>query len=74
MPIYHTRHKTAHRALQWLFLRLCPLNSPRYQIDTSDYNTACTTLERITAPGRAQPIPDTTATPDAVQLSTAALL
>lgn len=27
------------------------------------YRTACATLERLPAPGRAQPIPDTTATP-----------
>lgn len=50
--IYHTRHKTAHRALQWLFLRLCPLKRTRYQTDTSGYNTACATLERLPAPGR----------------------
>lgn len=53
------RHKTEHRALQWLFRRLCPLNSPRYQTDTSGYNTTCTTLERITAPQHLQRIPDT---------------
>ena len=63
MQLYHTRHKTAHRALQRLFLRLRQLNRPRYQTDTSGYNTTCATLEHLPAPGRAQPIPDTTATP-----------
>lgn len=62
MQLYSQRHKTAHRALQRLFLRLCPLNRPRYQTDTNGYNTTRATLERIHAPGRAQPIPDTTAT------------
>ena len=63
MQLYHPRNKTAHKALQWLFLLLHPPNRPRYQTNTSDYNTACDTLEGIHAPGRAQPIPDTTATP-----------
>ena len=36
---------------------------PRYQTDTSGYNTTRATLEGIHAPGRAPPIPDTTATP-----------
>ena len=40
-----------------------PLNRPRYQTDKSGYNTTCATLERLPAPGRAPPIPDTTATP-----------
>lgn len=52
MQLYHPRRKTAHRALQWIFLLLYPLNRPRYQTDTSGYNTTCATLERITAPGR----------------------
>lgn len=72
MQLYRQRRKTAHRALQRFFLRLYPFNRPRYKTGTSGYNTACTTLERITAPGRPAPIPDTTATPDAVQVSTAA--
>lgn len=59
MQLYHPRNKTAHRALQRLFLRLCPLNRPLYQTHTSGYNTACTTLERITAPQHLQHIPDT---------------
>lgn len=63
MQLYHPRRKKARRALQWPFLRLHPLNRPRYQTDTSAYNTTCDTLEDIHAPGRAQPIPDTTATP-----------
>ena len=57
MRLYHPRRKTAHRALQPLFLRLCPLNHPRYQTDTSGYNTTCATLEGIHAPGRPQQIP-----------------
>ena len=63
MKLYNPRNKTVHRALQWLFLRLRPLNRPRYQTNTSGYNTTCDTLEGIHAPGRPQPIPDTTATP-----------
>ena len=63
MQLYHQRHKTAHRALQGLFLRLHPLNRPQYQTDKSGYNTACDTLEGIHVLRRAQPIPDTTATP-----------
>ena len=62
MQLYRPRHKTAHRALQGLFLRLYPLSRPRYQTDTSGYNTICDTLERLPAPGRPPPIPDTTAT------------
>lgn len=63
MKLYRPRHKTAHRPLQGLFLRLHPLSRPRYQTGISGYNTTCATLEGIHAPGRAQPIPDTTATP-----------
>lgn len=70
MQLYHQRNKTAHRSLQGLFLKFVPLSRRRYQTDTSGYNTACATLERITAPGRAQQIPDATAIPDAVQVST----
>lgn len=44
-------------------MRLCQLNQQRHQTDTSGYNTTCDTLEGIHARGRAQPIPDTTATP-----------
>lgn len=51
---------------------ICPILMPQYQTDTSGYNAVCDTLERITAPQHIQRIPDTTATPDAVQLSTAA--
>lgn len=64
MQLYRPRHKTAHRALQGLFLRLRPVNRPRYQTDTNGYNTTCDTLEGTQAPGRAQQIPDTTATPE----------
>lgn len=72
MQLYNTRRKTAHRALQGHSLQSDPFNRPRYQTDTSGYNTACTTLEHITAPQHLQPIPDTSTTPDAVQVSTAA--
>lgn len=63
MQLYRSRHKTAHGALQGLFLQLHPFNRPRYQTDTTSHCTACATLEGIQAPGRAQPIPDTTTTP-----------
>lgn len=63
MQLYLPHHKTAFRALQVLFRRLYPLSRPRYQTDTSGYNTICATLERLPMPGRAQPIPDTTTTP-----------
>lgn len=62
MQLYRPRHKTTHRTLQRLFLRLYPLNRPRYQTDKSGYNTTCATLECTHAPGHAQLIPDTTAT------------
>ena len=63
MQLYGPRSKTALRALQRRFLRLHPLNRLLYQNDTSGYNTTCATLDGIHAPGRAPPIPDTTATP-----------
>lgn len=62
MQLYRQRHKTARWALQRPFLRLHPLNRPRYQTDKSGYNTACNTLEGTHAPGRAQSVPDTTVT------------
>lgn len=55
--LYRQHRKTAHRALQWRFLRLYPLNRPRYQTDTSGYNATCATLERITTPQHLQRIP-----------------
>lgn len=63
MQLYRPNHKTAHRALQGLFLRFVPFYRRRYQTDTSGYNTACAMLERITAPQSLQRVPDTTATP-----------
>lgn len=63
IQLHRPRRKTAHRALQRLFLRLHQFNRPRYQTNASGYNTTCDTLEGIHAPGHAQPIPDTTATP-----------
>lgn len=74
MQLYRKRSKTMHSVLQGLFLRLYPLSRPRYQTDTNSYNTACDTLERTHAPQHLQHIPDTTATPDAAQLSTDRLL
>lgn len=71
MQLYHPRHKTACRALQVLFLRFAPFYRRRYQTDTSGYNAACATLDSIPATGRLAPIPDTSATPDAVQASIA---
>lgn len=72
MQLYHQHGKTAHRALQGCFLRLYPPNRPRYQTDTSGYNATCATLEHITAPQHLQRVPDTSATPDALQVNTAA--
>jgi hypothetical protein len=74
MQLYHTRHKTAHRALHGRFLQFDQSHRPQYQTDTSGYNTICATLKGITAPQHLQRIPDTSATLDAVQASTAALL
>lgn len=70
----YQRNKTAHRILQAYSMRFAPFCRHRYQTDTRGYNTAYTTLERITAPQHLQRVPDTTTTPDAVQISTAALL
>lgn len=57
MQLYHPRRKTAHRALQRLFLRFAPFNRPQYQTGKSGYNAACATLEHITAPQHLQRIP-----------------
>lgn len=70
--IYRQRRKTAHIALQALFLRFATFHRHRYQTDTSGYNTACATLEHTTEPQHLQHIPKPAVTPDAVQLSTAA--
>lgn len=59
MQLYHPRNKTAHRALQALFLLFAPFYRHRYQTGTSGYNTTCDTLERITAQQHIQRIPDT---------------
>jgi hypothetical protein len=48
--LYSQRHKTAHKALQVLFLTFAPFSRRKYQTDTSGYNIACAMLERITAP------------------------
>jgi hypothetical protein len=74
MQLYRPRRKTTHRALQGRFLQFTTFYRRRYQTDTSGYNTACTTLEHITATQHLQYIPDTSATPDAVQVNAAALL
>ena len=63
MQLYRPRHKTEHGALQTLFRRFDLFHRPRYQTDTSGYNTTCATLERITVPGRHPHIPYTTVTP-----------
>lgn len=62
MQLYRPRHKTAHGALQRLFLQLHLFNRPQYQTDTTSHCTACATLEGIHTPRRFAPIPDTTAT------------
>ena len=62
--LYHTRCKTARRALQWRILRFAPFYQRIYQTDIIDYNDTCATLERITALVRHTPIPDTTFTPE----------
>lgn len=74
MQLYRPRRKTAHTALQALFLKFAPFYYRRHKADTSGYNTTCATLERITAPQHLQHIPDTSATPDAAQISTGRLL
>lgn len=63
MQLYSSHSKTAHVALQALFLRFPLFHRPRYQTDTSGYNTTCDTLEHITATQHLQRIPDTIATP-----------
>lgn len=63
MQLYSSHRKTAHVALQALFLRFSLFHRPRYQTDTSGYNTTCDTLEHITATQHLQRIPDTIATP-----------
>ena len=68
--LYRPHHKTAHRALETIFLQFVSFCRRRYQTGTSGYNTACDTLEHITAPLHLQHIPDTTVTPDAGQGST----
>ena len=57
MQLYRSRYKTAHRALQWLFMRFSLFCRPRYQTGTNGYNTACDTLKRLPAPERPTPIP-----------------
>ena len=63
MHLYSQITKTVYRALQGLFLGFVPFYRRKYQTDTSGYNTACATLERLPAPGRLAPIQDTTVTP-----------
>lgn len=61
--LYRPRHKTAHGALQRLFLRLRPLNSPRYQTDTTSHRTTRDALSRYQIPPSRR---------DALQVSAAA--
>jgi hypothetical protein len=49
MQLYHTRHKTAHKDLQGLFLQFDQSHRPQYQTDTSGYNTICATLDAVQA-------------------------
>lgn len=50
--LYSPRRKTALRALQVHFQLFVPFYRRRHKTDISSYNTTCTTLEHITAPGR----------------------
>lgn len=50
--VYSPRRKTALRALQVHFQLFVPFYRRRHKTDISSYNTTCTTLEHITAPGR----------------------
>lgn len=70
--LYRPCHKTAHTALQALFQRFAPFCRRIYQTDTNGYNTTCAMLEHITVLQHLQRIPKTSATPDAVQVNTAA--
>lgn len=45
--LYRTCRKTAHRALQRLFLRFAPFNRPQYQTGTSGYNATCATPNAV---------------------------
>lgn len=47
MQLYRTCRKTAHRALQRLFLRFAPFNRPQYQTGTSGYNATCATPNAV---------------------------
>nr|DAE57030.1 MAG TPA: SOX transcription factor [Caudoviricetes sp.] len=73
MQLYRPRRKTAHRDLQWLFLLFavfCPCCLAVHPAILHRLRNAGAHHSAATPP----PIPDTTAAPDAVQLSTAALL
>ena len=72
VQLYRPCHKTAHTALQALFQRFAPFCRRIYQTDTNGYNTTCAMLEHITVLQHLQRIPKTSATPDAVQVNTAA--
>lgn len=72
--LYRKRNKTARKALQECFRLFAAFYRRICKTDTRRYNTACATLERTHAPGCFAPIPDTSAAPDAVQVSAAALL
>ena len=52
MQLYRPRSKTAHRALQALFLLFAQFYRHKYQTDTSGYCTTCATLKHLPAPGR----------------------
>ena len=51
VQLYRPHSKTAHMALQALFLRFVPFYSRRYKTDTRGYNAACAALERTHVPG-----------------------
>lgn len=63
MQLYNPHHKTAHRTLQGLFLRLHLFNRTRYQTDTTSHRTTRDALSRYQIPPSRR---------DALQVSAAA--
>ena len=72
MQLYRQNAKTVYRALQRLFRLFALFQRTQYSSRASRLYTACATLEGIPSSVAPPQIPNTTATPDAVQLSTAA--
>lgn len=72
MQLYHQNTKTVYRASQGHFRQFDTLQNTQYSSYTSRLCTACATPEGIPSSTAPPPIPDTTATPDAIQVSAAA--